>query len=73
MNYTYEIEGSGADGNAWKTTGEVSGTPDPISALETAMYQTFEALTNGKAVYGKPGVGCSGPYTIRRVVMEKKQ
>jgi hypothetical protein len=36
-----------------------------------AMEETFRQLTNGRAVYGEPGVGCRGPYGIRSLLIEE--
>jgi hypothetical protein len=38
----------------------------PMEALQIAFWK----LTHGEAVYGKPGVGCDGPYEMRRMVIE---
>lgn len=61
--YRFTIEGTAGDGQSWTTSGPVSG--DFPKVLEDAMYASFEQLTKGKAVYGRPGVGCRGPYKIR--------
>jgi hypothetical protein len=31
---------------------------------------SFWKLLHGEAVYGKPGVGCDGPYEVRRLLIE---
>jgi hypothetical protein len=41
--------------------------------FDYAMNQTFSQLTNGKAVYGKPGIGCHGPYDIHSVLIEQEK
>jgi hypothetical protein len=69
--YRYTVEGSGADGQTFRTDGTVSS--DFSDALHVAMIDTFEKLTHGRALYGKPGVGCRGPYDIHRVLIEQVQ
>lgn len=64
MTGEYTIEGTSAGGQTWKTTGRVS--TDYPYCLEDAMRDSFFQLTHGKAVFGQPGVGCSGPYKISR-------
>jgi hypothetical protein len=61
----YTIEGTSAGGQTWKTKGRVS-TDYPECMLD-AMQHSFLQLTQGKAVFGQPGVGCRGPYKINRV------
>lgn len=61
---TFVIEGTAADGQTWTCRGTVdSDYPD---CLMDATRAGFQQLTGGKAVYGKPGVGCRGPYKINR-------
>ena len=60
----YIAEGIAASGQSWKTTGTVE--VEWIDAFDAAMRDSFRQLTGGKAVFGKPGVGCRGPYEIRR-------
>lgn len=70
--YRYTVEGSAADGQTWmvsapiatRTAGEFATLPD------TVMRASFQALTEGKAVYGKPGQGCRGPYKITKFLIE---
>lgn len=71
--YNYTIEGTAADGQTWSVTGEVrkSGFSDILDVFDHVMAECFFKLTNGDAVYGSPGKGCSGPYTIERVVIER--
>ena len=69
--YRFEIEGLAAGDKTWKTTGRIE--CEFADAFHAAMKSTFQQLTNGKAVYGKPGLGCSGPYDILSVVIEKEK
>jgi hypothetical protein len=62
------IEGTDATGMTWATDVRVSGIPFP-QALDRALSESFQQLTQGKAVYGKPGVGCRGPYEIAKLTL----
>jgi hypothetical protein len=65
MRYDYVITGTAANGQTWTTRGTVEA--ESASFLDTplmAMQESFESLTQGKAVYGQPGVGCRGPYQV---------
>lgn len=66
--YKYVVEGKAADGQSYTCEGTVE-APFP-EVFTVAMKAAFQQLTQGKAVYGKPGVGCRGPYTITKVVIE---
>jgi hypothetical protein len=72
MNYTYEVSGLATNGQTWTTNGKVTTEKAGqfMLAINDAMMQSFNQLTNGKAIYGKPGVGCDGPYTITKVLLE---
>lgn len=66
MRANYTVEGSAVDGQTYVCEGTV--TDAEITAVMTAvLLNAFKQLTNGKAVFGKPGVGCRGPYKITRV------
>lgn len=67
--YKFEIEGTGANDQTWITMGTVACEFHDV--FDSAMEETFQQLTDGKAVYGKPGVGCRGPYKIDRVAIVK--
>ena len=66
--YNYTISGSGAN-KPFKCEGTVR--CELHNAFDLAMAETFRALTVGEAIYGSPGVGCDGPYSIDRVVIEQ--
>lgn len=61
-SYAYAVEGTAADGQTWKAAGKVTCLWHQV--FDLAMREAFEELTGGRAVYGKPGVGCKGPYDI---------
>jgi hypothetical protein len=65
--YRYTVEGSGAGGNTFKTEGVI--TAEFHDSFNTAMIETFNKLTNGRALYGNPGAGCSGPYDIHAITI----
>lgn len=67
-NYSFSIEGSAARGQTWTAAGTVIGL-SPQDAFANAMLESFQQLTNGKAVFGQPGLGCNGPYQIDKVVI----
>jgi hypothetical protein len=67
--YNYEIEGTDVNGRTWKAIGSIPPC-DMMSIFDHAMQAAFAQLTQGKAVYGHPGVGCRGPYHITRVVLQ---
>lgn len=60
--FKYSIAGTAANEQTWSMQGTVECSFS--NAHDMVMNQTFEALTDGKAVYGKPGQGCQGPYQI---------
>jgi hypothetical protein len=70
--YRFEMSGTGSNDQTWQTSGVIIDTHnDVMSVFDSAMRASFQQLTSGKAVFGKPGVGCSGPYDIRRIVIEQ--
>ena len=73
IRYKYEIHGSAAHGQTWGVTGvvETQEQGDFMLTPNLAMRDAFGQLTQGKAVYGHPGVGCVGPYRVTRMVIEK--
>jgi hypothetical protein len=70
--YRYEISGTAADDQTWKTEGTITDTTNDIVSMFTGILRaSFHQLTHGEAVFGKPGVGCNGPYDIRKIVIEQ--
>jgi hypothetical protein len=67
--FRFTISGSGSGGATFQASGELH--CEFHDTFEQAMMEAFRQLTNGKAVYGNPGLGCNGPYDIRRVVIEQ--
>lgn len=72
MRYTYEINGTGANEQTWKTTGtvEVESLGEFPNVPTLALKDSFLKLTHGNAIFGHPGVGCKGPYTVTRFLIE---
>jgi len=67
--YQFAVEGTGAEDQSFTTSGTF--TCEFHFAFDLAMRETFNQLTSGRAVYGKPGVGCSGPYDIHKIIIEQ--
>ena len=73
--YAFVVEGTAHDGQTWRTESQVTidvaehGFDDMVAI---GMRLSFDKLTGGKAVYGKPGVGCRGPYEIDKITIERK-
>jgi hypothetical protein len=70
--YSYQVHGRGAEDQTWFTRGvltaEAEGNFPEMPGL--ALRESFAQLTNGKAVFGQPGVGCKGPYRVTKMVIE---
>ena len=72
--FQWEIAGTARDGQTWKTKGLIttsSGNFDD-ALISYVREESFRQLTHGKAVYGRPGEGCSGPYKISKMLIEEK-
>lgn len=68
-HYKYEVTGSGANGQTWKAEGVVS---SPFEHVFThVMKECFDKITKGKAIYGKPGLSCQGPYDFHKIMIEQ--
>ena len=73
MKFTYQISGHARDGQTWEDKGTVETPfPDIMTVTESVMRESFKALTQGKAIYGNPGAGCRGPYTVTKIVIERE-
>lgn len=70
--YKYNLKGSAADGQTWETHGtiEVSGPGFIFDVPSLAARESFRRITAGKAVYGRPGQGCRGPYAITEIIIK---
>jgi len=65
------VSGAAADGQTWTCINQVE--CEFHFAFEALMQRTFTDLTMGKAVFGNPGVGCKGPYDIKKMEIEQVQ
>lgn len=45
--------------------------PPRQSVFDHAMFDSFMKLTQGYAIFGRPGVGCKGPYDITQVLIKQ--
>ncbi len=71
--FDYTMSGESAGGQTWETTGAIELRQGDFSlAFDHAMRDTFEQLTSGRAVFGKPGLGCSGPYKVKKFSVEER-
>ncbi len=70
--YRYRVEGTGGKGQAWIVSGTLTVPRGGFSeATQQTLRDAFAKLTRGEATYGEPGHGgCTGPYTIRKLVVE---
>lgn len=71
--YRYEMHGAAAQEQSWAVSGFIE-TQNPgefLNVPRAATADAFEQLTNGKAIFGKPGVGCKGPYRITKLTIEE--
>ena len=71
--WKWTVEGAAADDQAFICSGDLTAdiAVDGAKFIESALRGTFAQLTHSKAVFGRPGVGCRGPYTTTRVVFER--
>ena len=75
MQYRYSVAGRAAGEQTWEAKGvvEIDRPGDFPDVMQQAMTDSYRQLTQGKAIYGKPGLGCNGPYTITRMLIEEMQ
>lgn len=74
MIYHYTMRGTAADGQGWETVGTIDIGAGRFGQLaEIALRETFDKLTQGKAIFGKPGVGCRGPYRVTDLVLRLEE
>jgi hypothetical protein len=72
--YQYMMQGTAAEDQTWATEGTITDTRNDIISMFTGiMRASFHQLTSGKAEFGKPGVGCNGPYDITRITIVQQE
>jgi hypothetical protein len=67
--YHYRLEGLAAQSQSWCVEGEVES--EWCDVFETILSHAFHQLTRGKAIYGKPGIGCRGPYNMTKLTLDQ--
>jgi hypothetical protein len=75
VNYKFTVGGIARGGQTWAVEGKVEG-PDHgggfNAVVQDVMGQSFQAITEGRAVYGRPAETCQGPYQITKLLVEKE-
>ncbi len=66
--YRFEVAGTTGRGQAYSCEGIVE-SPSFHEGMQDAMRDSFQQLTRGRAVFGEPGLGCVGPYTLTRFLL----
>lgn len=67
MIIKFIVSGTAAGGQSFECRGAIDNADwNDQDLLGRAMRDSFMQLTQGKAVFGKPGIGCRGPYKITR-------
>lgn len=69
--YRYILRGNAQGGQTWRVAGVVRCEWGMV--LNNIMQRSYQLLTQGKAVYGSPGLGCRGPYDITELNVEKAE
>jgi hypothetical protein len=71
--YIYKIDGEAAHFQTWSASGVINTFKkgDFVLVPDLALKDAFRQLTNGKAVYGTPGVNCTGPYEVVKLQIER--
>ena len=72
IKYKYQLNGTAAEGQTWQANGivETEKLGDWLKTPSLALKDAYDQLTHGRAIYGKPGVGCRGPYRMTRLVID---
>jgi hypothetical protein len=72
--YQYTVKGTAHAGQTWEVRGRVQGrNGDFPDLLHEAMRDSFQLLTQGRAIYGSPGKGCNGPYQVTHFSLDKEE
>jgi len=71
VTYSYIVIVKDGAGQTHRIAGTVMTDEGFVEATRLSMRQQYEKLTQGKAIYGKPGEGgCHGPYKILKLEIE---
>lgn len=71
VKYAWTTNGTAAGDQTWEASGTVDIAPGDFTlAIDVALRSSFQQLTQGKAVFGHPGLGCDGPYHIVKFTIE---
>lgn len=69
-HYEFSVKGMAANDTEFDVTGRVY--CDFAQLFNVIMTRTFEDLTMGTAVFGKPGQGgCVGPYEVNEITVKR--
>jgi hypothetical protein len=77
-SFSYTVSGTARavdQRQTWTVEGTITLPPDAVFSelIDPIIRAAFLSLTHGKAVYGKPGIGCHGPYLITKLALEEDQ
>jgi hypothetical protein len=66
QRFLYTVAGIAADGQTWNCADAVEVETDKqfVETVNKVLRDCFVKLTKGEAVFGRPGLGCSGPYRV---------
>lgn len=72
--YRYEVVGTDSVGQGWVVNGYVDDIPGELfhHVIQVIESEVFMQLTQGKAVFGRPGLMCKGPYNINSVTITER-
>jgi len=68
-HYQYSIEGTDGNGQVFTLGGTVRCVWDDL--LHAVTADAYNELTGGRAIFGKPGVRCRGPYDFHTILIEQ--
>lgn len=67
--YHYRLDGLASGGQSWCVEGNIESEWNDV--FDTVLSHSFHELTKGRAIFGKPGLGCRGPYNMTRLTLEQ--
>lgn len=66
--YKWTLQGTSSNGQIWSTHGTV--TCEWHETFDKIGRDNFDQITQGRAVYGYPGLSCNGPYKITNMTID---